>query len=309
MRDWFAMSQSFTKTSSTKSIDSSDLKGYSSKGELSRNNSLSQEPNSTVSSSATSTYANLSLHDILDLFQLKVFYVVLLLFDTYIALIEVYMAHEIMPEVYADMKSYRSLIFSFTSTSKALIIYNAICSFSNFAMGFFILEMLLRVYANGQRTLTHPGYLLEIATLSAEIALELCQFGKLSRVLHIFGLWRIYDLILSMRVMDRKRMQELTTALDKAQSIAHKLEEELEIDRDERLAIEKSFKSYREEVDLYLNAERDELEEDGSNIEGVDGSYADGILVGSLNNYNEDFGVSSPKSNQFGLRSRQGSKA
>mmetsp|Transcript_8401 Transcript_8401/g.17092 ORF Transcript_8401/g.17092 Transcript_8401/m.17092 type:complete len:310 (-) Transcript_8401:1070-1999(-) len=137
-------------------------------------------------------------------------------------------------------------------------------AFSTFAQSFFVLEMLLLAIALGFRLLTHVGYLLDMAVISATFygqarGISPAYLGILS----LLRFWRIGRLVSNTLDAANKAHDTTKSILVKASRESRKLkakvnllEETRKNDTEHRREVEGLAKRYKAEVDMLAEALR-----------------------------------------------------
>lgn len=150
----------------------------------------------------------------------------------------------------------------FSLSSMQLVLYKFITSFGYFVMFYYILDVNITLYSFGFSTLSHFGYICDLAVIALQIYLEIMEYGRISRILNAIRLsWRIIRLCNSHIAIEHdvseraiKQVDAAETSTRRAKSELQKLETELKREKEARVAVEEMLQNYKDEVDTLNEA-------------------------------------------------------
>jgi hypothetical protein len=193
-----------------------------------------------------------SIGEFLELHQMQSLYVLLIILDTFASVAEMYLIGQECLREDDELQE--------ASVNRKVMI-RMLQSFSTFVMFFFAAEIVAVVSVFGRSMMTHWGYLLDIATTSAQIYSEVHQYGKISRLLNIFRFWRMARLMTAMVSTEKDAHDRTARLLERSEVEVKKLQldttnlrTEVEREKEARDAIEDMLQNYKEEVDTLNEA-------------------------------------------------------
>ena len=194
-----------------------------------------------------------SLGEFLELHSMQIFYMLLLIVDTFGGFAEIYLLHET-----SQANNNAAANPSFAVQSLTL---KSLKSFAKFSSMVFSLEILLVYIAFGFQSITHLGYLMDLCVLSLQFYLDTKGYGSEIRLLNILRLWRPIRLLNSMVAQETIKREEVVKNLEgvdeelkKAQLEIDNIKLELEKEKEAKLAVENMLVNYKEEVDTLNEA-------------------------------------------------------
>lgn len=184
-----------------------------------------------------------SVGDFLEYHSMQVFYIILLVADTFAAFLELYYQY-----------------LALQSDSYALHL-KALKSFSKFTSMIFSIEIFLVYVAFGLSSLFHIGYLIDLVILCSQMYLEYHQYGCEIKILNIFRLWRPLRLLNAMILQEKVKHIQLQEKIDTLQESIQKhqidfdnVKLELSKEKEAKNAVENMLLNYKEEVDTLNEA-------------------------------------------------------
>lgn len=184
-----------------------------------------------------------SLGEFLEYHSMQIFYITLLILDTFAGFLELYY-----------------LYLSVNNDSYALHL-KALNSFSKFTSMIFSIEIFFVYIAFGLSTLFHVGYLTDLIILCTQMYLEYRQYGCEIKMLNIFRLWRPIRLLNAMILQEKVKHNQLQEKIDTLQETIQKhqidydnIKLELNKEKEAKNAVENMLLNYKEEVDTLNEA-------------------------------------------------------
>jgi hypothetical protein len=184
-----------------------------------------------------------SIGEFLELHSMQVFYIVLLILDTFGAFLELY-------------------LMQLSSKNSSFHIYvKALKSFSKFTSMVFSFEIFLVYIAFGLPSLFHLGYLTDLIVLFFQLYLDYRGYGCEIRMLNIFRLWRPMRLLNAVVAYEKEQQNRLKNQVEnmdeeikKKQFDIDNVKLELTKEKEAKLAVENMLVNYKEEVDTLNEA-------------------------------------------------------
>jgi len=190
--------------------------------------------------------------DVFELNEMQAFYVGLLLLDTACVFLSVGIDAEMANELNTFDVSTIGTISLISSFSKTL---------HTFAMIFFLLELGVMVISHRLRVFGHFGYIIDSIILAIQWQFGSEGLGRLSIMLNFARVWRLYRLFSTivdterdLHSVTKQRLDELEIELQSVKTNFSNVEEDLDKERDARLAVEDMLQNYKEEVDTLNEA-------------------------------------------------------
>lgn len=191
----------------------------------------------------TSKSLTQSIGEFLEYHSMQIFYIILLLLDTFGAFLELY---------------YTSLLLDDPSFG---LYVKALKSLSQFASMVFSFEIFLVYIAFGLSTFFHVGYLIDLLVLSSQMYLEYKNYGCEIKILNIFRLWRPVRLLSAMIAQEKEKevvleqkIGNLEERLEQRLLEIDNLKLELTKEKEAKNAVEAMLVNYKEEVDTLNEA-------------------------------------------------------
>jgi hypothetical protein len=217
-------------------------------------------PSSKDGSSRT-TFSTMSFGDFLELNQLQILIVVLILLDSFAAMVEIYIRSlqlEMLEN--ADVTA----AFQAFTTLSVKIVTGALHAFAQFNLLMFALEILAILVAFNVSLVGHLGYTLDILVISAQIYMETFKgLGRETRILNVFRLWRLFRLLNSLIEIETSKhevtkgeLQKKVDAVQRFETDIARMEGDLKSERQVRASVETMLQGYKEEVDTLNEALR-----------------------------------------------------
>lgn len=207
----------------------------------------------TKNKQSTTSKSSFGFGDFLEMLQMQALICGMIVLDTFFSLGELYLLKE---------KYYCKWTLSSSPSKTADITLTLLQSFTSFTVIFFAIELLTVVLVFRKSVFGHVGYLLDILIVSSQLYLELVmEFGKETRVLNVFRLWRSVRLFNAV-VNIEKELHEKTKGalvakdaeLRKVKLSVQSLETNVLKEKEAKGAIEEMLLTYKEEVDTLNEA-------------------------------------------------------
>lgn len=205
----------------------------------------------------------LPIDELLELNQLQIFYVVLLLLDTFSALLQLYIQAVLTSQKVSSMNTANPSITGYNNydiqdRDFQKGVTSSLKSLSSFCFIYFVLEMAARYYALGiQKSIQSPGYFADSVVLFLKIHLGLLQYGYVNRALNLFSLWRIIHIFSNAIESEREIAKKIQSELLSTEAMVSQLQSELESEKKDKENMQSMFNTYREEVDEFIQSLND----------------------------------------------------
>lgn len=212
------------------------------KVEIAENNEKKSD-NETDRKAPVSKSFTESIGEFLELHSMQIFYILLLILDTFGAFLELYFLHNL-----SRHENYQFYLKSLKS-------------FSKFTSMVFSFEIFLVYIAFGLSSLLHFGYLTDLIVLFTQLYLDYRGYGCEIRMLNIFRLWRPIRLLNAIVAQEKenqsslvKKIESLEEEVGKVQLEMENVKLELTKEKEAKTAVENMLVNYKEEVDTLNEA-------------------------------------------------------
>lgn len=201
-------------------------------------------PSTDATTTAKSTPLAPPLGSFIERYELQLFIIVLLVFDSYLSFASV-AAQPLM----SSTKYFYPIILRLTDV------------FSTFCTGIFLLECVLLFLLFRLQFLFHVGYLVDVCVIGIQVIALSSGFGPVSKTLNILRYWRLMRLFTSSVQMEKAMHMKAVLEVDAVRAHVKRLEVdaarlnvELDKERESKRAIEAMLHTYKEEVDTLNEA-------------------------------------------------------
>ena len=196
---------------------------------------------------------HLGLDDFLEMPQMQSFVVLMLLLDTFAATMELYL-----------LKLNLSRVLNSDASGFPIndFLLAAVHYFTSFSIFFFAIEIFSVMVVFKSSSMGHVGYVIDFIIIWLQLCLELSgTAGRETRLLNIFRVWRTMRLFNSMIDVEKRLHSETLNKLNrkdidcrKLTLDLHRLEIDLNKEREAKDSIEDMLIAYKEEVDTLNEA-------------------------------------------------------
>jgi len=190
-----------------------------------------------------------SIGDFIEMHETQTFCIFLIFLDTFLAY-----SLSIMNAAVSDIQN--DLIKALIEKS-----FTIIKSLTAFTQIYFMIELIIIIISFGFSVIGHLGYTVDIFIVASQFYFDLMIYGRESRVLNIFRLWRIYRLIISLVNTEKYNHENTKVELENTILVNQKLEieksnmeEDLKREKEARTSVEQMLQDYKEEVDTLNEA-------------------------------------------------------
>jgi hypothetical protein len=190
-----------------------------------------------------------SIGDFIEMHETQTFCIFLIFLDTFLAY-----SLSIMNVAVSDIQN--DLIKALIEKS-----FTIIKSLTAFTQIYFMIELIIIIISFGFSVIGHLGYTVDIFIVASQFYFDLMIYGRESRVLNIFRLWRIYRLIISLVNTEKYNHENTKVELENTILVNQKLEieksnmeEDLKREKEARTSVEQMLQDYKEEVDTLNEA-------------------------------------------------------
>jgi hypothetical protein len=190
-----------------------------------------------------------SIGDFIEMHETQTFCIFLIFLDTFLAY-----SLSIMNVAVSDIQN--DLIKALIEKS-----FTIIKSLTAFTQIYFMIELTIIIISFGFSVIGHLGYTVDIFIVASQFYFDLMIYGRESRVLNIFRLWRIYRLIISLVNTEKYNHENTKVELENTILVNQKLEieksnmeEDLKREKEARTSVEQMLQDYKEEVDTLNEA-------------------------------------------------------
>jgi methyl coenzyme M reductase subunit D len=254
-----------------------------------------------------------NIGEFLELHSMQLFYILLLIADTFSAFLELYLQNVALSS---------GSVAPVTASSYVLYI-KSLKSFSKFTSMIFSLEIFLVYLSFGLPSLFHFGYLTDLIILSTQMYLESKGYGSEIRLLNFVRLWRPLRLLNAIVAQEKEKQVILQKRIDVLEEETKRLslnidsiKLEVTKEKEAKIAVENMLINYKEEVDTLneaLKIAAMDIAEVGQNEDEFLTSEDEGLGGGSDNDENMTGSVGSRSKNESGSvstaeRSKRSSK-
>lgn len=194
-----------------------------------------------------------TLGEFLEMPQLQAFVVVMIILDSYVSFAELFVQQIQFSE---SNTNFIRLLANYQH-----IVHPIMRSFTGFALSFFCVEMLSIMLVFRLSIVGHFGYVCDIFIITFQLYLELSGFGKETRLLNIFRLWRLARLFNSLvniekdlHAQSKAHIAALDDDLLETQRQISGLKGDLIKEKEAKDAVESMLQGFKDEVDTLNEA-------------------------------------------------------
>lgn len=217
-----------------------------------------KEPTDGKTNNDASSSQPSSIGDFLESYQMQLFFVAVVVADTFCAFSSLYL--EILILKSGNMRGDVVLLDSWIQIRSDMI-SNLLQTISQFTMAFFTFEMVGTLVAFGISVLGHFGYLIDSITLFLQLYLQIKKYGLETRILNIFRLWRFFRLVYFFVNIEKDshlqtfaKLAAVELSLKKQELETSQIKIDLKSEKEARTSIEDMLQNYKDEVDTLNEA-------------------------------------------------------
>ena len=189
-----------------------------------------------------------AIGEFLEIHQMQSLYVLIVIIDTFASMAEIYISSG--PDF-----QLQSLLLS------KKVIVRLLASFTTFTLLFYALEICAVMVVFRLSMFSHWGYSVDVIVTGSQLYMEQTGFGRASRLLNVFRLWRLLRVLNSMLYVEREANEHTSRLLEDSQTEllslraeADNLRSDIVKEKEARDAIESMLQNYKEEVDTLNEA-------------------------------------------------------